>query len=155
MCESCQYTCETCSDFTTCDTCDILKFRQHNVTDDLCHCITGYFDDSTNNETCRQCHSSCVSCVNGVSCLTCDSTKKRLLNSSITYNGAVSQLCVCEYGLYSPGDTLTCLPCHYSCEVCNGPNQNDCLYCDFNAHRSLSSSSRCLCMNGYYDDGTH
>ena len=121
----------------------------------MCNCITGYFDDSSNNETCKRCDLSCVSCVNGVSCLTCDSAKKRLLNATAVYNGSVSNFCVCEYGLYSPGSGLTCLPCHYSCEVCSGPNLNNCLFCESGAHRTLSGTNKCLCINGYFDDGTN
>lgn len=123
------------------------------MTDDVCHCVVGYFDDLTSNETCQRCDLSCVSCVNGVSCVTCDPVKKRLLNASAFYDGSVSSLCVCEYGLYSPGSGLTCLPCHYSCEVCSGPNLNNCLFCDSGAHRILSGT-RCRCRNGYYDDGS-
>lgn len=62
---------------------------------------------------------------------------------------------MCEYGHYSPSAGATCLSCHYSCEVCSGPNSNNCLYCDSGAHRSSSLASKCLCVDGYYDDGSH
>jgi hypothetical protein len=92
--------------------------------------------------------------VDSLSCTSCDPAKKKLLNSSAIYNGSTSSYCVCEYGLYSPGDALTCLSCHYSCEVCSGPNSNNCLYCDSSANRILGNLTKCTCKNGFYDDGT-
>ena len=86
---------ETCSDTISCDTCDVVKHRQINPIDNLCSCTVGYFDDNSNNETCQQCHLSCVSCDSSLSCLTCDASKKRLLNNTSSYNGLVSQFCVC------------------------------------------------------------
>ena len=76
-----------------------------------------------------------------------------MLNSSAIYDGSTSAYCVCFYGYYSPGNDLTCQPCHYSCEVCSGPNINNCLYCDTIAHRVLTNLSRCVCANTFYNDG--
>lgn len=152
---ACQYTCATCSDGISCDTCNAAKFRQDNGTTNLCSCLTGYYDDSV-NELCPQCNLTCLTCINSFTCSSCDSARMRTLNSTPDYAGNINYKCPCLYKYYSPAPNLSCLPCHYSCAVCSSASSNNCLYCTTNAHRSLSAStSKCKCINGFYDDGSN
>ncbi len=115
--------------------------------------MIGYYDDSV-NELCPQCDLTCLTCINSFTCSSCDSSRMRTLNSSANYAGNVNLKCPCIYKYYSPASNQNCLPCHYSCAVCSGGNNNNCLYCTADAHRTLSLAvSKCKCVNGYYDDG--
>ena len=73
---------------------------------------------------CRACESNCRTCVgSATNCTTC-ATGLVLL----------SQACEseCPIGMYADqsGRAPTCVPCHTSCEACNGPQQTDCLSCN-------------------------
>lgn len=61
--------------------------------------------------------------------------------------------CVCADQTYPTGPN-SCLPCHYSCASCNGPNPNNCLTCDISppvgTNRYLTNG-QCPCVSGYYD----
>ncbi len=45
LCLSCHYSCLTCSDTLTCDTCDPAKHRENDPTTDRCKCSQRYYDD--------------------------------------------------------------------------------------------------------------
>lgn len=40
-----------------------------------------------------------------------------------------SMSCPCKPGFYDAG-AVKCLPCHYTCYECNGPNETQCISCD-------------------------
>lgn len=42
------------------------------------------------------------------------------------------------------------MPCHYSCLTCSDGTSSGCSSCPNN--RTMSSN-KCICANGYYDDG--
>ena len=49
--------------------------------------------------------------------------------------------------------------CHFSCESCIGPRENDCVTCNNENHRFMKNSKRkkgiCYCYNGFYHDGVN
>lgn len=47
VCQSCQYTCGTCSIGTECVACNALKYRVYDAVSKLCTCMDGYYDDGT------------------------------------------------------------------------------------------------------------
>lgn len=118
QCQPCHYSCLTCTDSSTCATCDSssLAYRVYDGNTDLCKCKDGYFDDNTGAQLCVKCHSSCLKCTNASACSDCDSTKLRLLNRTANYAGVANPYCSCTYKHYPQANpTLTCLPCHYTC----------------------------------------
>jgi len=59
-------------------------------------------------------------------------------------------MCDCMPNYYDTAtNTSTCLQCYYTCLTCNQPTQ--CITCP--STRSLSLTA-CLCLPGYYDDGS-
>lgn len=44
------------------------------------------------------------------------------------------------------------LACHYTCDTCSGPNDNECIDCNSVNHRTLSAGT-CPCEAGYRDNG--
>ena len=156
QCLPCHYSCHTCSDDTTCDSCDSTKFRQDDPNTDTCICMDHYYDDGLDNQLCLPCEPTCLQCLDSTECTDCDETILRHLNVSADYKADLNPYCTCQYKFYGPLDpATTCLPCHYSCSYCSGPLSTDCLFCTADAFRSLDTTANtCPCDDGYYDNGT-
>ncbi len=74
MCETCHYSCLTCSAFTTCTSCNTMAYRFFNLSS--CPPVPGYYDNSTTIAVlCTVVDANCQSCINSTTftCLYCDS----------------------------------------------------------------------------------
>jgi hypothetical protein len=116
----------------------------------LCVCFDGYYDDNI-TQPCVQCNLTCLTCINSTTCKTCDLNRFRTYNITPNYAGIINPFCSCLYGYYSLGANNSCAQCKYPCSECSGPNINNCLYCDPDSMRTLTSSGTCKCNIGYYD----
>lgn len=151
-CQTCQATCLTCvTNFTNrCLTCDSTTNRILNSTTFQCQCPLGYFDDGSRT-TCGVCSYTCLTCSgNSNACTSCPTGSNRVYNSS-------ASTCFCAQRFYDNNVTFaqnsTCLPCLYHCSTCM--QSTSCLTCNASNFRVMNPiNSRCICMTGYYDDGT-
>jgi proprotein convertase subtilisin/kexin type 5 len=96
-----------------------------------CNIPGGYSQDPANSTTCLLCHSTCETCSNSddaYSCLSCNAP-----NTLSSANNCYFQCGVSQYKVL-PIDPLgdDCLPCHFSCETCSGPLEEDCNSCPLN-----------------------
>lgn len=157
LCLVCDYTCLTCTNPTTCATCDATSQRIPDPNNNKCKCAQRYYDDGNSNRMCATCQGTCLTCVNANACTSCDTTALRLLNTTADYTGTISPFCVCQYKYYPQANPQhICLICHYTCAVCNGSLATNCLYCTADAHRTFNSSTKsCPCNIGYFDNGTN
>lgn len=167
---SCSSPCSTCSGVTTkiCSTCAAgfisKKTEWFNVVD--CLCPEGkFFDDVT--KACVDCDSSCKSCSKkGPNmCISC----KEGENLEVGLN---SSKCVCPTGtsrygnfcLNSPPTVCmvqqyqdfnkVCQNCDKTCLTCTGPNENNCLDCDYNV-AIKTPENKCVCKQGYFKESTN
>lgn len=63
---TCPYYCLTCTNFTSCLTCDALT---RNITNG-CNCLIGYYDNGVSS-SCLACLPECVTCNNAYNCTSC------------------------------------------------------------------------------------
>jgi proprotein convertase subtilisin/kexin type 5 len=113
--------------------------------------MIGYYDTLKDEKLCPQCELTCLTCLNASVCETCDAGRLRVKNTTKDYAGVSDVFCPCRYGHYSLGKSDKCAACHFSCAVCDGPKDNECLFCEAAAHRTLKASKKCVCDPGYYD----
>lgn len=69
-CQLCSYSCASCVSGSQCTSCNPTYQRVFNITNSLCSCISGYFDDGS-NAPCILCATDCLTCFNSTLCLTC------------------------------------------------------------------------------------
>jgi len=138
-CLTCPYDCYTCDNNSNCLTCNNTSdFRVLNAITSRCVPMSGYFDQKV--AVAAKCPLNCSSCQSNSSCLAC----------STGYLGP-NQLCGdCPSRYLSNNLTKTCVICPYDCFICD-TNKN-CLSCN-SADQRVLSSTRCLPIQGYYDDG--
>lgn len=138
MCASCGYRCLTCTNSTSCSSCDATT---RNTTDLAnCVCLTGFYDDGVSS-SCLPCHSTCLECTNPNNCTSC------VTNRYLT----TSQTCLCVDRTFEP----LCQACHYSCLTCITSNIT-CQSCNGTAFRLYNSAANtCNCYTSYYDDGSN
>jgi len=69
-----------------------------------------------------ECNNACKTCYGPTrkQCLKCNS------ESGYTKIKDECKLITCQDGTYI-SDTAKCLPCHFSCSTCKGPNAIDCI----------------------------
>lgn len=99
ICEVCDYTCNTCSSGTSCDTC--VTNRVVDAGTGLCECIDYYYE---HNKVCIACHYSCLTCQYSgqyFDCLSCDPNMLRSLSG-----GASPSTCDCDAGYEDVGVVL-------------------------------------------------
>ncbi|KAL4454553.1 hypothetical protein ABPG74_021758 [Tetrahymena malaccensis] len=146
ICDKCQPKCLTCSNKSTCDSCDQNLFFVLDSSKQ-CVCKDGYYEDSG---VCKQCHYTCEKC-NGPgsnNCTSCSQSKNRILKSN---------QCTCQDFYFDDGSNSQCQKCHYSCQTClNDNNSNSCTSCQSSSNRvqqSIPGSSKfsCICQNNYFD----
>ena len=158
-CSACLYSCVTCSDATTCKTCNSASKRFLNLTgsangiDGKCSCNSYYYDDGA-NMLCLACHYSCLSCYNPLStmCLSCNESDHRFLSYLNTINNPPITVgkCHCGTHYYDNGNSI-CPECHYSCLSCSA--YSTCLSCPVS--RTLNTTlNTCECITGYTDYGS-
>lgn len=154
LCQTCQATCLTCvTNFVNrCATCDSTTGRSLNSTTFQCQCpLTLFFDDGL-SLNCIPCSYTCLTCSGTAnSCLSCPVGSNRVYNS-------VSRTCFCAQRFYDANVTFTqspiCLACLYHCSTCD--RSTSCLTCNSTRYRVMNPvNSRCICMGGYYDDGSN
>lgn len=146
-CVKCDSSCVTCSNGTSCDTCNLTQFRKSTpATAGLCQCLDGYYNGI--QPVCQPCYYSCFTCSVAVNCLTCDATQHRVANGT---------QCSCMTGYFdTQTNTASCATCSTKCLTCSG-SAGHCLTCNASDFRVMSvlTSNTCDCMAHYYDDGTN
>lgn len=63
--------------------------------------------------------------------------------------------CDCLPGFYPDPNSAACIKCPYNCKTCNSPT--NCLTCEdqsISFRKNISSSSKCECLDGYFDNGS-
>ena len=136
-CRLCDLSCLTCSGPRNNDCLSCSGGRGLN--NSMCVCAHGAapngacFASACQDQACTQCNSDpslCQACLVG-----------------FVLNGA---RCTCPAGHYFDLDSVSCLPCHYSCSYCSGPSSTSCTWCDRStSSRYLSNRNSCLCVEGY------
>lgn len=144
LCSKCNHQCLTCTGSSACLTCDSTTRDTNDLVN--CPCKTGYFDNGVDS-TCSTCLSTCLACTNLTACTSCNPTHNRTIDSN---GGCICNARTVDVAASSP----ICQSCHYSCVTCSGTTKTTCKSCDTGSFRWLSSGS-CLCLDGYYDDGTN
>ncbi|KAL4485929.1 hypothetical protein ABPG73_018334 [Tetrahymena malaccensis] len=104
-----------------------------NVSQQLCsYCGKGLYTNQ-NNQCVNKCQSDCFICTSNSSCvLTKDQTENNNNNLEIDY---------------------TSFKCHFSCSICNGNTQTNCLKCSSQTRTYSLTSSSCACKSGYFETG--
>lgn len=135
------------SNFGVCTECDIENFMVVDRTRSNCICADQCYQIGAT--ACRPCHYTCATCSGPSSsnCTTCDLnppvfTNRYLLNGN----------CVCANGYFDDAISGSCLPCHYTCQSCQGSLKTDCRSCNSTVNRNLVGG-QCVCISGYVDDG--
>ena len=141
-CIKCHYSCLTCDNSTSCNTCDSTKLRYKidpvPIEGSLCLCNDKTYDNGINMQ-CVACSYRCPSC-NSSGCITCDPTTRDLSGSD----------CLCKSRHFDDGSSSDCKECHYSCLNCT--NLSACTSCDLTKNRTLNSSTQyCSCLTSSYD----
>eukprot|EP00828_Plagiopyla_frontata_P040220 TRINITY_DN538_c0_g1_i2.p1 TRINITY_DN538_c0_g1~~TRINITY_DN538_c0_g1_i2.p1 ORF type:complete len:1831 (+),score=273.59 TRINITY_DN538_c0_g1_i2:3-5495(+) len=179
ICASCHYSCATCTGSTSsqCTSCLSTDFRVLTQ-NTYCTCLNGYFNNGTQStcvscpSNCKTCstYQNCTSCNDGYywksgACLACPNTCKTCLGGTIndctscnTNNNQAPAIasatrfaCIClKTDKYIDSAGL-CQDCHFTCQTCSGPSQNDCLTCNASLQRvALALNKTCPCVEGYY-----
>ena len=96
VCDPCHYTCLTCVDDTSCETCQ--PNRQILSGASLCTCSNYFYEDGS---VCRACHYPCMTCTDDqyISCQTCQPRMQRTLS----IQNALNQTCPCNTGYQDVG----------------------------------------------------
>nr|CAD7424203.1 unnamed protein product [Timema monikensis] len=159
-CEACHASCDQCSgpNETHCVSCRAGRFSLNSTCVDACP--DGYYADKKRKE-CLKCAPGCSLCASGGVCLQCadqwvlNRKNKCLPKDSHLCSSVIIQLnhdiqlteCCCVTGQY--WEDSRCLPCHSSCDSCEGPSSSDCLSCP---SPLLLQGSRCLehCLEGFF-----
>nr|CAD7204227.1 unnamed protein product [Timema douglasi] len=141
-CEACHASCDQCSgpNETHCVSCRAGRFSLNSTCVDACP--DGYYADKKRKE-CLKCAPGCSLCASGGVCLQC--ADQWVLNRKNKCLPKDSHLC--SSGQY--WEDSQCLPCHPSCDSCEGPTSSDCLSC---LSPLLLQGSRCLehCLDGFF-----
>ena len=135
-CSSCPYSCVSCSSATTCLSCSSTR----SLNNGSCLCNAGYYEVGVS--TCQPCQYSCFSCTNSSSCSTCNLTYFRTM---------VNVTCSCISGYFDINGVQICSICAATCYTCTGAGSNNCVSCDANKMRQISSNNTCVCQMGYYE----
>ena len=111
----------------------------------LSECPFGYFMD---NDKCLACEYPCETCTFANKCITCVSNFYKIGDECVR----ISQ---CPEGKYADSMTLNCEPCSVGCLTCYGPENSDCLKCNYlkGYQRNEKNSDRCnkvICSEGSY-----
>jgi hypothetical protein len=152
LCLGCQYSCQVCvTNFTNqCSSCNSSYYRTLNTTTKQCPCNVGYYDN--NAPLCLACSYTCYTCTSLASfCTACMVGSNRILNST-------AGTCNCNQRYYDTivfyVQNVVCASCPYMCSSCT--NSSACLTCNSTNFRIFDSLNvRCICMQGYYDNGTN
>ena len=156
--------CQQCS-----QDCNICKFNPYkcltciaeNAASDSngdCVCKDGYFGSLPllNLDSCLQCYSECKTCENSLLCLTCipnHATPSITLGCDCDqgYYKSDTGLCRrCNLGCFTCTNSTQCtIPCHSSCNYCNGVTYHDCTSCETKLLTSICSKS---CPVGFVDN---
>ncbi|KAL4470078.1 hypothetical protein ABPG72_008737 [Tetrahymena utriculariae] len=151
VCQKCHYSCRSCNQQgpNNCIDCKANVHRNYDASQKKCSCVDGFYDDPV-SQSCVSCDPSCQTCQGGGpnNCLTCN-----LSQNNRVYNIATG-LCQCIEGTFNVSNQARCGPCHYSCQACSSSTaSNACISCSASNQRTYNSSTnRCDCNDGYYDD---
>ncbi|EAR87003.2 hypothetical protein TTHERM_00417850 (macronuclear) [Tetrahymena thermophila SB210] len=104
-----------------------------NVSQQLCsYCGKGLYTNQ-NNQCVNKCQSDCFVCTSNSNCLlTKDQTENNNNNLEIDY---------------------TSFKCHFSCSICNGNTEINCLKCSSQTRTYSLTNSSCACKSGYFETG--
>ena len=124
--------------------CDVCKhFKVQATSQCVSTCPSQTFPNSY--KICQTCSKHCANCTNPTKCDQCIPGFYKL----------PSGLCDIECTKSSYYFNGTCLPCHSSCKLCNGPTSSNCTQCH-NDHRYYLSNGQCIfktnCQTGQYFD---
>ncbi|KAL4499330.1 hypothetical protein ABPG72_006916 [Tetrahymena utriculariae] len=146
---------ETCSKYTTGDSCDQSLFFILDSSN-RCICKDGYYEDCG---VCTQYHYSCEKC-NGPrsnNCTSCTQSKNRILQQNqclfkihimiISLPGQVKSSCICQNKFFDIQNQQICGKCNPQCSQCL-LNQNNCPSCD--EMTRTFKDNQCICKQGYY-----
>ncbi|CAL1139241.1 unnamed protein product [Cladocopium goreaui] len=150
-CKPCPATCQTCSDWNTCDVCVPGAYLSPNRSCSVV-CDDGYYkNDSAKPETggvCAKCDDSCSKCISRDVCSECQ--KKMYLSQLDNMCGPS-----CADGFYKQGTAEignTCEECPDSCSRCTSSTQ--CSRCKDGYFLTPNATCAPFCPEGYYANST-
>ncbi|CAK55637.1 unnamed protein product (macronuclear) [Paramecium tetraurelia] len=155
--------CQTCTlKFGDCTSCDPLRNRI--LIGNTCPCLQGYYDTGLEDKICKQCYPSCYNCSGpfDTDCTDCG-------DPNVYHKQFFNGKCICALRTIeinqSDGSTLCQrkntfrknLACHPRCEKCQNPADSTsnqyCTMCITEQIRVVSDDLKCICKNGYGEDG--
>ncbi|CAD8161586.1 unnamed protein product [Paramecium octaurelia] len=144
-CQSCHYSCLSCSGplVNQCLTC--LNSESRILTGTNCACIENYFDSGFPN--CKQCDYRCQGCATlPTLCKSCPQSSLRIYNT-------LNSSCNCPNSYYDDGVGPVCQKCDYTCQTFK-ITSNRCESCYVNTNRTFDSLLfSCPCDVHFYDSG--
>lgn len=140
-CQMCPYDCLNCDFEGKCTSCSITDFRVFNPTTLRCVPLPGYYD--VRNRTCSSCPKECSNCLSDTVCLSC--------NVGYFLSGSKC-FASCPARYYQLPGPNTCEFCPYDCLSCD--SAGNCLSCSADIDFRVFSNSRCVSLQGYFDNLT-
>lgn len=150
-CKPCPATCQTCSNWNTCDVCAPGAYLSPNRSCSVV-CDDGYYkNDPATPETggvCAKCDDRCSKCISRDVCSEC---KKKM------YLSQLDNMCgpSCADGFYKQGTAEignTCEECPDSCSRCS--NSTQCSRCKDGYFLTPNATCAPFCPEGYYANST-
>ena len=147
-------TCLTCTNASTCVTCDATRKRVKNVTadyasfsDPYCPCLYSHYSLGKDKD-CAPCHYSCAVCSGDKknNCLYCDANAQRTLKS---------KKCLCNKNYYDDNVTMNCPRCNVACIDCWDNKTTTCFECNSTFFMAVGNNT-CFdtCPTYFFDNTT-
>ena len=134
-CLPCAYDCYTCTNNSTCVTCNnTTDKRQHNSSTNRCDPISNYYES-------------------GITVATLCTYPNCCGDAPIIYTAQSSCVASCPARTYFENSTMNCLSCAYDCFNCS--NNSTCTACDNSTDKRQfnSTTNRCVPIYNYYESG--
>lgn len=96
---------------------------------------------------CRPCENPCYTCSGAVSCNSCIPGRYDYLHASYCYD-------LCPERLWERNHTLTCSPCHSTCQECWDGEKNSCTVCIPGLNLRNDGTCKPKCPKGQYSSST-
>ncbi|KAF5907317.1 proprotein convertase subtilisin/kexin type 5-like, partial [Clarias magur] len=150
VCSPCDDNCINC-DEAQCYLCE----DGFLLSDGMCvnECEEGFYEDSTHE--CEPCHHECRSCGGPFydDCDSCEDDTRLVEGQCVSLNEAVHCDPLHFLNAYFPKlEEKKCERCHKNCETCDGPNEDDCISCNYPSDVRYNGACLSTCPTGTYQD---
>ncbi|KAL4453148.1 hypothetical protein ABPG74_015379 [Tetrahymena malaccensis] len=116
------------------NTCEQCQDGYYNFKNQLCTYCGKFKYSNSQNQCINNCQKGCIICIDNQSCLLSQTDVQNNQNGNL------------------PIDTDKKF-CHYSCRLCNGSGNQNCLMCSSQTRIYDALTQTCTCKDGYFDTG--